>query len=273
MEKEAIIYVCEGKEPLTGIGSFRRFVSKPPVLREVSFMDQNVVCVRIPLRRADGDAAFQRTGKTKRPGHVFSKIIDWYYCKKVQRKLWDVLLTCQNNSLQPAFCSPAVYRYFCQTEMLKRELWLTTDFPPVLTELALLRFLERDCVFRKQTRVFVVDGGEIPVQDMIYPYCGRLNYLQFFTTDKQKYDAFINEVYEESGLAISVTTQAENVRDADIVIDLGRQQIFDGSDIKKGSVYFDAYSKASFAEDTIRNRKDIFYFSTAGYWERIVGNM
>ena len=231
-------------------------------------MDQIIVCVRIPLRREEERAGQDIPGKKKRHGYVFRKILDRYYCKKVQSKLWDVLLACQNNSLQPAFCSPAIYRSFHPVEMLKRELWLTTDFPPVLIELALFRFLKKECVFRKQTRVFVVDQEEIPVRDLIRPYCDRLNYLQFLVRDKQKYDAFVNEVYEESGLAISVTTDAENVKDADIVIDLSCRQIFAISDIKKGAVYFDGYSKISRAETT----KDIIYFSTAGYWERIIAN-
>ena len=52
--------------------------------------------------------------------------------------------------------------------------------------------------------------------------------------------------------------------DADLILDLGKEELLDVEHIKKGCIYFDGYSHKSL-EKKLRMRGDILYFSTWNY--------
>ena len=82
---------------------------------------------------------------------------------------------------------------------------------------------------------------------------------------KECHQEFVRDVYEESGLAITITSKKENAADADIILDLGKEKQLDLQHIKKGCIYFDGYSDEHM-EKKLRKRGDILYFSTWNYF-------
>lgn len=255
MEREPICYVCEGKEQINSLKRFWRFLKNQLEYKIVYFQEQAIVEVYIPL--------WERKEKHGFLGKIL-QLFNSYYIHKVQSKLWDILLKLENTSVQPAFCSTSLYERFGKESMLKNELWLTTQLPEELIRIALFLFLKKECTFRKETRVFIIDEGSIELEDALYPYCSKLNFLQFLVKKKECHEEFVREVYEESGLAIAITTKKENAMDADLILDLGKEELLDVEHIKKGCIYFDGYSHKSL-EKKLRMRGDILYFSTWNY--------
>ena len=255
MEREPICYVHEGKEEVNSIKGFLRFIKKQPDCKTVFFFEQAIVKVGIPI--------WKMPKKTGCRGKI-ARLLNHYYLHKVQRKLWDVLLKAENTSVQPAFCSNIAFERFGQEPILKNELWLTTQLPQELIRIALFVFLKKECTFRKETKVFIIDEGSIELEDALYPYCSKLNFLQFLMEKKECHEEFVREVYEESGLAIAITTKKENAADADIILDLGKAELLEPKHIKKGCIYFDGYSHER-VEKRLRMRGDILYFSPQNY--------
>lgn len=255
MEREPICYVYEGKEQIHSVKGFWQFLRNQLNCKTVYFHEQAIVEVCIPL--------WERMEKSGCIGAVF-RFLNRYYVYKVQSKLWDVLLKLENTSVQPAFCSKVIYERFEQESILKKELWLTTQLPVELIRIALFLFLKKECTFRKETKVFIMDEGSVELEDALYPYCSKLNFLQFLVKEKECHEAFVKEVYEESGLAISITTKRENAVEADIILDLAKEELLDLEHIKKGCIYFDGYSHADL-EQKLRMRGDILYFSSWNY--------
>ncbi|MBO6016274.1 MAG: hypothetical protein J6P60_06820 [Lachnospiraceae bacterium] len=276
MDREAIVYVSEEKQTIGSVGGFLRFIIGGPRQRRRTFMGQEIFCVYLPLEAEEETTAetpgrkrlFAKrqtkstTGKRIRP---LRRFLHFLYLRKIQNSLWDALLTCQNISCYPAFCSKAVMHAFSEEKMLGSELWLSDELPPVLAELALARFLEKECVFRKQTQVFVIVNEEIPVGELLYPYCDGINYLQLMTENRLPYEDYAHRVYAKSGLAIAFTTQIVHVADADIVIDLSREQILTADMLRSGCLYFAGFEHETLEEE-IRKRRDVYYFSTMRYW-------
>lgn len=251
MEKEPICYISEGEQKMDSIRSFIGFCRKPLPYRNLSFAGQKLVHVQIPILDAK-----------------FGSRIQGFYMRRVRSKMWNVLLSNQNASIYPAFCSDGIYRRFHGIDSLAHELWITTLLPPLLVELSLYLFLRKDCFFRKDTKVFVADNREVAVEKLLYPYCCRLNYLQFLVEDKDRYDDFADEMFEESGLALAVTTKPENAKEADVIIDLGESFLIDAADLKKGCIYFDGFADGG-KEKSIRNcRNDVTYISSRNYLDR-----
>ena len=121
-------------------------------------------------------------------------------------------------------------------------------------------------MFRRQTRLLVVCDPEPSLQELLFPYCGSLNYLQLLVQDKKQCESFVQEVYEEYGLAVSVTERKECAADADILIDLSPSQTFEADEIKDGCLFFDGYSHPRLKEQ-LQKRKGIYYFCPKDYWE------
>ena len=255
MEREPICYVHEGKDQINSIKGFWCFVRSQLECKTVFFHEQEIVEVCIPLWKRK-----EKSGYIKK----IYDLLNCYYIRKVQSKLWDIVLKLENASVQPAFCSKLIYERFGQENMLKNELWLTTQLPECLIRIALFIFLKKECTFRKETKVFIIDEGSIELEDALYPYCSKLNFLQFLVKEKECHEEFVREVYEESGLAIAITTKKENAMDADIILDLGKEELLDVEHIKKGCIYFDGYSHEGL-EKKLRMRGDILYFSSWNY--------
>lgn len=255
MDREPICYIHKGKEEISSIKEFWRFVRSQPECETVFFFEKAIVKVCIPVWRMPEKRGFR--GK-------MAHMINQYYIRKVQSKLWDVLLKMENASAQPAFCSKASYERFYKEPKLRNELWLNTQIPHGLIQIALFVFLKKECTFRKATKVFVIDEGNIELEDALYPYCSKLNFLQFLVEKKEVHEKFFREVYEESGLAISITTKKENAIEADIILDLGKAEQLELEHIKKGCIYFDGYSHENM-EKKLRRRGDILYFSPWNY--------
>ena len=255
MEREPICYIHDGKEEMNSIKGFWHFVKTQPECKTVFFFEQAIVKVCIPIWKIP-----EKRGCRGKMAHLMNR----YYVHKVQSKLWDVLLKAENTSVQPAFCSKPALERFQQESILKNELWLTTQLPQELIRIALFVFLKKECTFRKETKVFIIDEGSIELEDALYPYCSKLNFLQFLVEKKECHEEFVREVYEESGLAIAITTKKENAVDADIILDLGKAELLETKHIKKGCIYFDGYSHER-VEKRLRMRGDILYFSPRNY--------
>ena len=255
MDREPICYIHEGKEEINSIKGLWRFVRSRLECTTVFFFEQAIVKVCIPV--------WNMPEKKGLKGRI-SRLLNRHYIRKVQSKLWDVLLKAENASVQPAFASKAIYERFYTESTLKNELWLTTQIPQELIRIALFVFLKKECTFRKETKVFIIDEGSVELEDALYPYCSKLNFLQFLVEKKECHEEFVREVYEESGLAISITTKKENAIEADIILDLGKAEQLEVEHIKKGCIYFDGYSHAQL-EKKLRRRGDILYFSPWNY--------
>ena len=255
MEREPICYVREGKTQMSSIKGFWHFLRKQLECNTIYFHEQTIIEVCIPLWE-----------KKEKCGCVgkFIHLLNYYYVRTIQNKLWDILLKLENTSVQPAFCSKTIYERFFHENILKNELWLTTQLPEELIRIALFVFLRRECTFRKETKVFIIDEGSIELEDALYPYCSKLNFLQFWVKEKECHEEFVREVYEESGLAITITSKKENAIEADIILDLGKEELLDVEYIKRGCIYFDGYSHESL-EKKLRMRGDILYFSSWNY--------
>lgn len=251
MEREPICYISEGERKIDSIRNLIGFCRKPLPCKNLSFAGQKLVHVQIPMF-----------------DEKFDSRIRGFYIKRVRSKMWNVLLSNQNASIYPAFCSEGIYHRFHGIDSLAHELWITAKLPPFLVELSLYLFLRKDCFFSKDTKVFVADNRDVAVERLLYPYYSRLNYLQFLVEDKDRYDDFADEMFEESGLALAVTTKPENAREADVIIDLGDSFLIDAKDLKKGCIYFDGFADGG-KEKSIRNcRNDVTYISSRNYLDR-----
>lgn len=266
MEKEPICYISENGRKIDTLKKLWEFCKKPLFSQHMLFMEQKLVHVKVSFL----DEKWWRVDEHKKTWYrrIFAKVIKQIYMNKLQSKMWEILLANQNVSMHLAFCSKKVYETFAKEKTLARELWINENIPPAIVEKALGLFLRRECYFRKDTKVFVIDNKEIAVEDLIFPYCSRLNYLQFLSGEGDCHGAFIDEMYEESGLAIAITTKPENAKEADILIDLSQEDLIPVSDIKKGCIYFDGFSDYQ-KEKRIRNcRNDVTYISSRNYLDR-----
>lgn len=266
MEKEPICYISENGKKIDTLKKLWEFRKKPLFSRQMLFMEQKLVHVQIGFL----DEKWWITDDFKKKWYekFFAKLIKRIYINKLQSKMWEILLANQNVSMHPAFCSKKVYETFAKEKTLSRELWINESIPPAVVEKSLCLFLKRECYFRKDTKVFVIDNKDIDVEELLFPYCSRLNYLQFLSGESDCHGAFIDEMYEESGLAIAITTKTENAKEADILIDLSKEELIAVSDIKKGCIYFDGFSDYQ-KEKRIRNcRNDVTYISSRNYLDR-----
>lgn len=255
MEQGAVLYVCEGGERIGSISGLWRFVRGALPVEETGFCGQQVVRVSVPLLENPAKRGW------------FFRLARQYYRKLLQARLWDILLSCQNETPNPAFCSPGIYHSFSDDVSLGRELWLTMEFPPVLVAAALSRFLKKECIFRRNTRVFIVCNEEIPVRGLLLPYCDRLNNLQLLVKQPKAYEAFADEMLAEYGLAVGLTGRKEQGTQADILIDLARERTYCACEIKKGCLYFEGFKGQDTAKE-FYGRRDILLRSTDWYWRR-----
>lgn len=255
MERETYLYVCESGRQMNTVLDYWHFLKEGLTVQSFDFLGEQIVMAPVP-----------QPGKTGLPGPLAGLLTRFYY-KRLQAELWDILLSGQNTSLHPAFCSPVIYAGFCHVKQMERELWLTTDFPNQLVLAALSWFLKKECTFLRKTKLFIVCGDEIPVHKLLEPYCDRLNDLELYAGDRSLYEAFEQTMFEEYGLAVGFTTQPKRGCHADILINLSSAVRYEADDLKKGCLYFDAFGKEK-AEPSIHKRRDILYRSTAWYFRQ-----
>lgn len=265
MEREPICYVCQSDKKIESLRELMKFWKGPLACSTKMFLEQRIVSVCVPV---PADKYRETDGEEKRRPQWTKRLVRWIYYKSLQSKMWDVLLANQNASMQPAFCSGQLYASFCDNEYLRNELWITTVIPTPIVEQSLYLFLKRECVFRKNTKVFVADNSEVETLQLLFPYCCNLNYLYFMTEDKERTDSLADELYEESGLAITVTSKAESACEADIIIDLKEEFRMKPSDIKRGCIYFDGCGDARKAKSIRNARSDVTYISSRNYLDR-----
>lgn len=154
---------------------------------------------------------------------------------------------------------------------MKRLLQLTTEEMSLsVVEACLLEFLKKECAFRKSTKVLIADKSHVDLKKLLMPYCDNINYLQLFVEESQDYEYLAEEMYEESGLAVTFAAPGEEKYH--IVIDLRNDFVIASENLAEGCVYFDGFSGQEKESRLRRERMGVTYISPMIYLDRALKN-
>ncbi|MBD5545487.1 MAG: hypothetical protein HDR01_14905 [Lachnospiraceae bacterium] len=182
-----------------------------------------------------------------------------------------------------------LYEALMNKKMRKLLATTTEEFPMAVMEACLAEFLKKECAFRRTTKVLIADKSHVDFKNLLMPYCGSLNYLEFLVDHSGDYEYLAEEMYEESGLAITFTLSEkekawEEIPDSDefnhptwtkeltekyhIVIDLRKDLQIPVGCLAEGCVYFDSFSDKEREKCLRRGGKGITYLSPGIYLDR-----
>lgn len=150
-----------------------------------------------------------------------------------------------------------------------------TELPLSVRSASLLQFLKAECRFRRNTHVLVAEEGKLAFDEILLPYCDKLNFLQIYTKNKEReeeFNYFLEELYEENGLSAGVTWSINSIETADVILDMTEGDLLEdmlkGNKIGQGCLYFDCFGSREKERYLRRKRGDITYISPMIYLDR-----
>ncbi len=125
---------------------------------------------------------------------------------------------------------------------------------------AITKFLSIQKRDLKNTRVVLVDGGNVLTQlilDRIYP---NVNFLSILSDRQEDFEHKVQEIYEDCGLNVYLFSNGKNtaMAEADIILNCGcEMQNYDYT-IQRGAFYFDIAQNKRKLHRLMVRRNDIF---------------
>lgn len=150
-----------------------------------------------------------------------------------------------------------------------------SELPMNVCSASLFQFLKTECRFRRNTHVLIAEEGQLLFDEILLPYCDKLNFLQIYTASPERaeeFGYFLEKLYEENGLSAGVTLSPDSIETADVILDMTKgdlaEYLLKENKIGQGCLYFDCFGSREKERYLRRKRGDITYISPMNYLDR-----
>lgn len=123
-------------------------------------------------------------------------------------------------------------------------------------------FLKRKQISFKQTRIVILDNQDADGLKLVQALCGKINFLTIVTKRKDIYIEVIKEIFEDSGLIVTMQEEFAVQMNIGIVINYLDVDKILYRNIAKGSLYLDMAPSVEKKRLLTAKRKDVTYADT-----------
>lgn len=150
------------------------------------------------------------------------------------------------------------------------EMQYKQDYPYSLRLYFVREFLE-NLKFGKKTRIGIIEGNSVKRRDLIMilrQYYDRMNYLTVFSREKAAYDEFVEDAWEQYGLAVTVTNSLKEMELCDYILDCTMMPFTAGIKCRKGCSFFSVYGDREKIRSLRKAGEGVNFDSCAGILDR-----
>lgn len=154
------------------------------------------------------------------------------------------------------------------------EMQYKQDYPYSLRLYCIRDFFEQ-LNWGKKTRIGIIEGNTIKRRDLIgllRQYYDRMNYLTVFSGEKAAYNEFVEDAWDQYGLAVTVTNSLREMELCDYILDCTMMPFSAGIRCRKGCRFFSIYGDREKIRSLRKAGEGVNFDSCAGILDRAFHN-